>query len=76
MKQILVKEPGIRKSIVNALRNTNESMKREDVLSYVVQQTGVFSVKPHTFAAALSTLKKQGKIKQSGTNDWILNSEN
>ena len=76
MKQILVKEPSIRKSIVNALRNTNEPIKREDVLSYVVQQTGVFSIKPHTFAAALSILKKQGKIKQTRTNDWILNSKN
>jgi len=48
--------------IVEALQNSTKPMHRKDVLAYVVHNLGVFSIKPHSFAAALSNLKKEGKI--------------
>lgn len=77
MKQVLSREPSMRRLIVEALRTRDGPMKRENILSFVVIQMGVFSIKPHSFAAALSILRKKGEIrKEIQSNCWVLNSKN
>ena len=76
MKRPYVKEPSMRRLIVEALKITDKPMRRDEILSFVVKQMGVFSIKPHSFSAALSILRKKEEIqKDFGSNCWIINSK-